>query len=274
MLGPTLFTFPVRHHSLASPAYYTAFDKPTGLHPTLRVTFQTPPLPPQQAISAGTESSCTLHAYFTFPSFVFVDQYTLQDTLVLASHNLTALRSISGATDLELPDYKVYAWGSAAVFDIATLNSSLSSFTIPLHSRYMSPEPGGYATRDVAPPAVFWACSSSVDGEEDLELERKLKLSPFDRLHSGYESLFPAGTVYFHMEPTPAPGAESAQPGAELMVPLTIPVLDTAHLFAGIVEPGTLAVLLLGFLWVAWALVRPVQWEQKQEKEKSGTKRS
>ncbi|KAK5133150.1 hypothetical protein LTR08_008085 [Meristemomyces frigidus] len=46
---------------------------------------------------------CALHAYLTLPAALFLDRYQLADAHALAAGNLVALRSLSGAQDLELP---------------------------------------------------------------------------------------------------------------------------------------------------------------------------
>ncbi|KAI4935588.1 uncharacterized protein J4E92_002879 [Alternaria infectoria] len=64
--------------------------------------------------------SCKLHTHLTLPSYLFIDKYQFSDTLFLADKNLKRLRSLAGATDLEAPDWVVPAWGSAALFELAT----------------------------------------------------------------------------------------------------------------------------------------------------------
>ncbi|KAJ4367117.1 protease B nonderepressible form [Neocucurbitaria cava] len=123
----TRFQTPTRHYPLLEPSssttdetpklhpltYTTSFSHPTGLHPTLTISFPnhhhlTPPNP-----------SCKLHTHLTLPSYLFIDKYQFSDPLFLASKNLRSLRSLAGATDLEAPDWVVEQWGSAALFEIA-----------------------------------------------------------------------------------------------------------------------------------------------------------
>ncbi|KAI1573798.1 PIG-X domain containing protein [Pyrenophora tritici-repentis] len=68
--------------------------------------------------------SCKLHAHLTLPSYLFIDKYQFTDALFLASKNIKSLRSLSGATDLEAPDWVVEEWGSAALFQLAVPKKS------------------------------------------------------------------------------------------------------------------------------------------------------
>jgi hypothetical protein len=75
--SPTLFSFPSRHHLLpagqsSSQSYTVSFQSPTGLHPTMQISF-----PSRESLSPpGTkpeESACALHTYLTLPSTIFAD---------------------------------------------------------------------------------------------------------------------------------------------------------------------------------------------------------
>lgn len=110
----TMFSFPSRHHAPSPRQHYSvSFDKPTGLHPTMRLSFSDPAslVPPP---NKPADSQCALHSYVTLPSVLFPDPYQLSttDPLFLSSHNLVTTRSISGETDLEAPDYVLEKWGS------------------------------------------------------------------------------------------------------------------------------------------------------------------
>src|SRR5207248_4360397 len=105
--APTLFSFPSRHHLLPAAqaslqAYAVSFQSPTGLHPTMQISFPSSAdlAPP---ITKPEESTCALHTYLTLPSAIFADKYQLSSTdeLFRKSHHLQALRSINGETDLE-----------------------------------------------------------------------------------------------------------------------------------------------------------------------------
>lgn len=238
----TMFSFPSRHHATPGGSLTTnfraAFRQPTGLHPTLEIGLSASTLEPP-------DESCALHAYFTLPSSVFIDRYQFSDPLFLASHNLVALRSLSGATDLEAPIWATSQWGSAALFELAHPEEPTSGqiknntwiASIPFHARYLPPSDNGIRTAKIPWPAVFWACRSD---EGHL-----MSVNPFDRTNLGYDGLFSPKTLFRHI---------GSMPGPETLVEtLELPVLNKAK--TGLVSMGTTAVVLLGFLWVIWRLV-------------------
>ncbi|GAB7347821.1 hypothetical protein MBLNU459_g5358t1 [Dothideomycetes sp. NU459] len=253
--SPTLFSFPSRHHPLPPSSltnYKTSFRQPTGLHPTLQLTF------PAASLTPPAET-CSLHAYLTLPKTLFVDRYQLSDPLFLASQNLISLRSLSGETDLEAPVWVIKRWGSAALLELAvpadpSAGAGAGSLdwevSLPLHLRYLEPSSlsssntstsdasGAKAGQRIAPvpwPAVFWAC----EAEEGL----KMSVNPFDRVNLGYDGLFGPKTMFYHVPP-----AE----GAQLIEEVSVPVLDLQQ--SRYVEIGTALVVLLGFAWVCWQL--------------------
>ena len=238
--APVLFSFPSRHHPLSSTStFYTTFNTPTGLHPTLKVTIAN-----AAPLSDPPKSTCALHTYLTLPSTLFIDRYPLSDTLSLRSHNLRALHALSGATDLEAPDYLTPAWGSAALFEIDTSDAELKdtqefSFTIPLHLRYLPPVNGSDGIREthVPDPVVFWACPAEEYG--------KFPSSPFDRINLGYEGLFGPKTMFYHFSPDAK--------GEELVQLLQAPVLNLDG--SWYVEWGTVIAVLVGAVLVGLPLL-------------------
>lgn len=227
---------------LEKSSFKTSFDKPTGLHPTLRlqIDVKQPPSNP----------TCALHAYLTLPSPIFLDRYAFSDPLALSSHNIAALRSISGATDLEAPDWAVSTWGSAALFELkppAEATSSTSSLkfdvTIPVHLRYLSPNPGGYSNVSMPAPVIIYACRAQDDEAPPLST------NPFDRRNLGYDGLFSDQTIFYHVPP--AAGANGG-----LFTTIRVPVLDLDK--AWYVQSGTVGVVLLGTLWLLWKLFGPL----------------
>jgi hypothetical protein len=202
---------------------------------------------PKDSASKPPAPHCHLHAYLTLPSTIFIDRYPLSDPLSLTSHRLKALHSLSGAADLEAPDYLTPQWGSAALFEIDTSTLLASDggigdfdFTIPLHLRYLPPVNGthGLHTTPIPDPVVFWACPAEEYG--------KYSSSPFDRVNLGYEGLFGPKTLFYHFSPSASDG--------ELVQQLKVPVLDLDH--AWYVEWGTVAAVLFGALLVGWPLVQ------------------
>ncbi|KAL4890085.1 PIG-X [Aspergillus ambiguus] len=247
-LKPTLFSFPSRHHPLADDATYSiSFPEPTGLHPTMtislsRASLNVPPAPP--------DATCALHAYLTLPSTVFGDKYQLSttDPLFLDSHHLVALRAVAGETDLEAPDWVVPRWGSTWLLELATpqeaeLATDGWNVTIPLHLRYLKPSETGYRSASIPWPVVFWACSAE-DGT-------KMGVNPFDRVNLGWEGLFGVRSMFYQLHPS-----ESRDSG--LVEKIQVPVLQLTE-GEGIfqtkgIELGTVAVIILGLLWVLWRL--------------------
>ncbi|KAL1302587.1 hypothetical protein AAFC00_002965 [Neodothiora populina] len=260
----TLFSFPARHHPLPiedTTAFKTSFQQPSGLHPTLQLSFREESLKPPSP-------SCSLHTYLTLPSTVFLDRYQLSDPLFLASNNLLSLRSLSGESDLEAPAWVIKKWGSASLFELKSprdyydddLSASASTedqnkagdwnVTIPLHLRYLDPSGGenmtstsqpGKRTTKIPWPAVFWAC----EAEEGL----KMGVNPFDRVNLGYDGLFGPKTMFYHVPPARVGGEHG-----ELYEKLEAPVLDLQK--SRYVEAGSAFVVVMGFAWVAWVLLR------------------
>lgn len=248
--APTLFSFPSRHRLLPAAqsslqAYRVSFQTPTGLHPTLQISFASsadlhPPA------TKPEESTCALHTYLTLPSAIFADKYQLASTdeLFLKSHNLQALRSIAGETDLEAPDYVVEKWGSTVLLELATPRpggkekDQTWDVTIPLHLRYLEPTVGGTSPIRVPWPVVFWACTAD-EGTKFL-------VNPFDRVNLGYDGLFGPRTMFYHLEVQPLNGM--------MVEELDVPVLDTTAAGSAWVESGTVLAVMLGFIWVLWKL--------------------
>lgn len=246
--GATLFSFPSRHHPLPSSngALYTMdFIRPAGLHPKMVISF-----PKRGELLQPKEGHCALHAYLTLPSPLFIDRYQLSDPLFLASHNLIALRSLSGEQDLEAPDWVIKRWGSAALLELAhpdqvTLNETneMWNVTIPMHLRYLKYNLNFTDSKkisiDITYPAIFWAC----EADEGL----KMSTSPFDRVNLGYDGLFGPKTMFYHIP-------SALEEGELLQMKLNVPVINPSD--APMVQLGTLVAIILGFGWVAWQLIR------------------
>lgn len=185
--------------------------------------------------------SCALHSYLTLPSTLFPDKYQLSSPLFLASKSLRSLRSVSGETDLEAPDWAIEKWGSAMLVELAPPDAKPGSkqgpwhADIPLHLRYIRPSVSGTAATEIPWPVVFWACRA--------EEGTKMSVNPFDRVNLGYDGLFGPKTMFYHLSPNSS---------GTLVETLSVPVLQTQR--ASWIEPGTVAVVLLGFCWVLWKL--------------------
>lgn len=256
-----MFAFPSRHRDAES-AFSAGFLNPTGLHPTLQLRLTSTQSPPFSSSEDNdddnnhTGTTCHPYAYLTLPRGIFADKYQLSDPLFLASKNLSALRHTTQPVDLEAPEYVLPQWGSAILLQLAdpTPVPSLSSGSewtaeIPLHLRYLAPSAGsgGYSAVSVPYPAVFWACEPSEDERESIA-EKFPPTNPFEKAHLGYDELFTAGTVFWHVEPQPAATASSPSLVSEVRVPVLN--LDRAEW----VGAGTTAAVVVGFAWVVWRL--------------------
>ncbi|CAO1604010.1 protease B nonderepressible form [Xanthoria calcicola] len=241
---PTRFSSPSRHHPVplaSGSGFLTTLPKPTGLHPTLRLTFPHPISPPGHG--------CALHTYLTLPSSLFVDEYQLSSPNFLAANNLRGVRALSGETDLEAPAWVTRKWGSTMLLELAhrdrrqaRLETAESQWRvdIPLHLRYLPPAAGGATGVDLPWPIVFWACPA----EEGSDVSG----NPFDRINLGYEVLFGPSTTFYHFRPQPK------EPRRSLVEQLQVPVMDLPA--SRWVESGTVGVIILGALWVMWKLLR------------------
>ncbi|MCJ1282978.1 protease B nonderepressible form [Xylographa opegraphella] len=241
--SPTLFSFPARHHKNPKTSlsqYEARFHFPTGLHPTLGLNFAPSSIEPPS-------ENCALHAYLTLPSTLFPDKYQLSSPLFLASKNLRSVRSVSGETDLEAPDWVVERWGSAMLIELAPPDFGSSTAQdswyadIPLHLRYLKPSESGFASVDIPWPVVFWACTA--------EEGSKMSVNPFDRTNLGYDGLFGPKTMFYHLDP--APHKYNDIDG--LVERLSVPVLATVY--NTWIEIGTVIVVVSGVLWVLCKLM-------------------
>jgi hypothetical protein len=227
---PVMFTFPSRH--FRSPASYSlTTPQPTGLHPKLQIDIS----PSRHLKSPGED--CTLNAYFKLPRGLFVDKYQLSSAnpQLLSSLKIKRLRNVSGEADLEAPVWGSNRWGSSVLVEVDPEQTTDTGLTVelPLHLRYLEPKNSTESEMRFALPSIFWACRS--------EEWSKMGNSPFDRMHLGWEHLFPEQTMYYHLSP-----AEDA------WKTIRVPVLDLQH--AMIVKVGTVTVILGGFLWVCWKI--------------------
>jgi hypothetical protein len=253
--SPTIFTFPARHRQDKS-VFTSRFLTPTGLHPTLQLSFSSNKLP-------SAEGECAPYAFLTLPKTIFADRYQLGDDLFLASKNLTALRYTTLPVDLEAPAYTTETWGSSILLELvppASEEEQPWNVEIPLHLRYLKPSMSGQVETEIPYPAVFWACAS---GEETLE-------NPFDRLHIGYDNLFPRDTAFWHVTPQP-------EGGSRLTNRVTVPVFKLEGIDT--IRSGTAIAVSLGFAWVLWKLVsimlksgKPVLKKTTQKKPKQTNK--
>ncbi|GJP89989.1 protein pbn1 [Aspergillus niger] len=260
-LKPTLFSFPSRHHVLPREATFdVSFPRPTGTHPTMTISLSPAAL---EYPAAPEDTTCALHAYLTLPSYIFGDKYQLStdDPLFLESHHLVALRAVSGATDLEAPDWFVPHWGSNWLLELATPSAGQVpeewNVTVPLHLRYLRPSESGYRSAGVPWPVVFWACTA--------EEGTKMGTNPFDRLNLGWDGMFGPRTMFYQVHPS----GEKTRHVEDLDVPVLR--LEEGGFFSSkTVELGTMAAIVLGLLWVLWKLgsVARSSGQKKSDKEK------
>ncbi|TQV91385.1 hypothetical protein V2A60_008966 [Cordyceps javanica] len=236
------FAFPARHRA-SQASFSSRFVTPTGLHPTMQLSFDSNK-PPAEG------GSCKMYAYLTLPRTIFADRYQLADSLFLASKNLTAAPYTSLPVDLEAPEYATPVWGSTVLLELAppAMRAYPDAWTaeVPLHLRYLKPSETGIEDIEVPFPAVFWACEPVKSAD--------FTKSPFDRVHLGYDDLFEDGTVFWHIHPRGHGGSRAVE--SRLMSGISVPVLNaSASDWVGI---GTTAAISIGFAWVLWKLLGAV----------------
>ena len=137
---------------------------------------------------------------------------------------------------------------------VSNLVSEYWHADIPLHLRYLSPSSSGLAYSDIPWPVVFWACRA--------EEGSKMKVNPFDRVNIGYDGLFGTKTMFYHLEP----GLKRNSTSAKLIERLAVPVLQNQT--TPWIESGTVAVVVLGFCWILWILLRVTIREGNMSKSK------
>ncbi|PHH69612.1 hypothetical protein CDD82_7650 [Ophiocordyceps australis] len=231
--SPTLFSFAARHHT-SKASFSSAYLSPTGLHPTLKLDLSSSK-PPNQ------DMECRVYAYLTLPKSIFADRFQFEDKLFLASKNLSASRYTSLPVDLEAPEYATNTWGSSVLLELAPPASEENEFwsvEVPLHLRYQKPNTRGQLQIEAPFPAVFWAC--------ELLQETDLSTNPFDRRALGFDRLFSADTVFWHLSPI-------RDSRGFLTNSIPVPVLKADA--APWITVGTSAVVGLGFIWVIWKLL-------------------
>lgn len=74
-----------------------------------------------------------------------------------------------------------------------------------------------------------------------------MNTNPFDRVNLGYDGLFGPRTMFYHLQP--------ASGGGSLLEEIKVPVLDLEGSKMRWVESGTVAMVVLGFLWVCLKLL-------------------
>lgn len=209
------------------------------MHPTLDLNFAGQHLAPP-------DPTCKLHTYLTLPSGIFIDRYQFNDSLFLQSRNIKALHSLAGATDLEAPDWAIKQWGSASLFELAhpetpeDATNEPWAVSIPLHLRYQPANEDSSIDTKLYYPPVFWACHA--------EAGPQMAGNPFDRVFLGYDALFGPHTRFIHIEPsTKGLGADM-----ELYQVVVMPTLERK--WATWIETGTVATVIVAFLWLCWVL--------------------
>lgn len=212
--------------------------RPTGLHPTVDITFShgSPQTP---------NPSCQLYTHLTLPSTLFIDRYQFGDSLFMQSNNLVSMDHLQGEADLEAPVWVIPGWGSSALFKLTHgENTQPHVASIPLHLRYLAPternsSSPGQREVDVPWPSVFWACPTHVDFD-------KVR-NPFDKTGLGYDALFDSKTVFYHLTP-------ETKTNEDLVARLHAPVLDLGK--TENVEFATGLTVSLGFAWICFVLLR------------------
>lgn len=91
-----------------------------------------------------------------------------------------------------------------------------------------------------------------------------MNTNPFDRVNLGYDGLFGPRTMFYHLQP--------ASGSVSLLEEIQVPVLDLEGSKIKWVESGTVAMVVLGFLWVCLKLLAVTRGSlgRKESKRKKG----
>lgn len=235
----TRFTFSNQYHLLAKTTFSTSIREPAGLHPVLQLSLHDVEYP-----SSYNNDVCTLHAHLTLPRFIFADKYQLSDSLYLASKNLSGVRHTSDPVDLEAPEYTQTLWGSSLLLDLVSAPGQVDSWTaeVPLHLRYMRPSTDGSnrRTAELPAPILFWSCVVEPEAYD-------FSTNPFQGSRLARDMSFAKNTVFYYLTPSP----DSLHHSYHVV---TVPVLDKKY--ARTVDSGTTIVILIGFGWILWKLLK------------------
>nr|Q751U2.3 RecName: Full=Protein PBN1 [Eremothecium gossypii ATCC 10895] len=164
----TLLMYKPAHVHMPEPAVGIELVQPVTLHPVIEVDLS--------SVSASGPA-CAHHVFLQLPAQLFVDKFQQPPELLF------------GEDDLELPEYKVEAWGSEVIYALEPGRVN----RVQLHSRYARPGPG--RRYEVVPlrPYVFEACDT---GSADIAE------NPFYSKGMGFEAYFTADTVFKHRNST------------------------------------------------------------------------
>ena len=86
-----------------------------------------------------------------------------------------------------------------------------------------------------------------------------MAVNPFDRLHLGWEDLFPEQVMYYHLSPAPHGGSEGTWSSID------VPVLGLEN--AEMIKIGTVTVVGFGFLWVLFKIFMAKLSSVREKKE-------
>ncbi|AGO10782.1 AaceriAFR733Wp [[Ashbya] aceris (nom. inval.)] len=164
----TLLMYKPAHVETREPAVGIDLVQPAGLHPAIDVDLS--------GVSASGPT-CAHYVFLQLPAQLFVDKFQQPPDLLF------------GEDDLELPEYKVQAWGSEVVYALEPGRVN----RVQLHSRYARPGLGrGY---EVVPvwPYVFEACDTG---------SVEVSANPFYSKGLGFEAYFTPDTVFNHRNST------------------------------------------------------------------------
>ncbi|GMM50244.1 hypothetical protein DASB73_012020 [Starmerella bacillaris] len=173
---PVMLQLYPRHRPANLKAEFS-LDPVYGLHPFLNLNISGPFEPPLPV--------CKLLCQLNLPLDVFFDQYELQD-YVDRSPRFELLK-IWGETDLEKPAWAVKE-GSVTLLRL----HSNSTYRIPMHFRYDSPNDLLYSNNTIPAPYVFWACQDKVmppREPEFMDVSEKI----------GVEAVFPSADTVFYV---------------------------------------------------------------------------
>lgn len=241
--SPTRFAFTPKHRR-ADGFFASEILPHTGFHPVLQLKLKLS-IPPVDS------NNCILYAYLSLPKYIFGDRYQLLDPLFLQANNISKLHFISGAAELEAPNYSLSNWGSSLLFQLAPHTQSLEykaaflqdiwAAEIPLHFRYLQPNTRGYEKIIVPQPIVFWACP--------LASNTSIRKNPFELSHIEYNGLFDQRTIFWHVDPIEI--MESLN-HTSLFHTITVPVAFISQ--TNLVGIVTIIIVFLGLIWITYNL--------------------
>ncbi|RUP45441.1 PIG-X [Jimgerdemannia flammicorona] len=228
--------------------------------------------------------ACILDIVYILPSAIFPDQYQLHDLRATLGDNVL----VYGELDLEKPLESVNSNGSVVLVRYASTNVRPDEdivVDLPLHLRYQSPAKASDTDPDrthniieIPRPIAGWTCPMNMGHGHGH--------GPDDHDHNHDHSAEDVRIALASLRRLPPPYIQHPLPKSRTAVTF-LPILyveeATEPMCAyvpigraqdvGIVAVGTYVAVVLGSVWIAWAVwetvVRRWRWEAKGKMKKS-----